>query len=102
MAALCTGLVLVLPMHSLEPFLLLLSSVFVPLFGVILGRLAFGTHAPTLLAQARVVNALPVALWLAGIAVYHLAPKVLPGAGSALPALAFSFAVAWATRPKAR
>ena len=101
-AALCTGLALVLPMHSLEPFLLLLSSVFVPLFGVILGRLAFGTHAPTLLAQARVVNALPVALWLAGIAVYHLAPKVLPGAGSALPALAFSFAVAWATRPKAR
>ena len=57
---------------------------------------------PTLLAQARVVNALPVALWLAGIAVYHLAPKVLPGAGSALPALAFSFALAWATRPKAR
>jgi len=101
-AALCTGLALVLPMHSLEPFLLLLSSVFVPLFGVILGRLAFGTHAPTLLAQARVVNALPVALWLAGIAVYHLAPKVLPGAGSALPALAFSFALAWATRPKAR
>ncbi len=101
-AALCTGLALVLPMHSLEPFLLLLSSVFVPLFGVILGRLAFGTHAPTLLAQARVVNALPVALWLAGIAVYHLAPKVLPGAGSALPALAFSFALAWATRSKAR
>lgn len=86
----------------LEPFLLLLSSVFVPLFGVILGRLAFGTHAPTLLAQARVVNALSVALWLAGIAVYHLAPKVLPGAGSALPALAFSFALAWATRPNRR
>ena len=102
LAVVCTLLALVLPMHSLEPFLLLLSSVFVPLFGVILGRLAFGTHAPTLLAQARVVNALPVALWLAGIAVYHLAPKVLPGAGSALPALAFSFALAWATRPKAR
>jgi len=46
LAALCTGLALVLPMHSLEPFLLLLSSVFVPLFGVILGRLAFGVHAP--------------------------------------------------------
>ena len=53
-AALCTGLALVLPMHSLEPFLLLLSSVFVPLFGVILGRLAFGTDAPALLAAARV------------------------------------------------
>ena len=100
-AALCTGLALVLPMHSLEPFLLLLSSVFVPLFGVILGRLAFGTDAPALLAVARKVNAVPVAIWLAGIAVYHLAPKVLPDAGSALPALAFSFVLAWATRPKA-
>ena len=43
----------------------------------------------------------PVAIWLAGIAVYHLAPKVLPGAGSALPALALSFALAYATRPRA-
>lgn len=100
-AALCTGLALVLPMHSLEPFLLLLSSVFVPLFGVILGRLAFGTDAPALLAAARKMNAAPVAIWLAGIAVYHLAPKVLPDAGSALPALVFSFVLAWATRPKA-
>lgn len=99
-AALCTGLALVLPMHSLEPFLLLLSSVFVPLFGVILGRLAFGTDAAALLAAARKVNAAPVAIWLAGIAVYHLAPMALPGAGSALPALAFSFALAWVTRPR--
>lgn len=100
-AALCTGLALVLPMHSLEPFLLLLSSVFVPLFGVILGRLAFGADAPALLARARRANAAPVAIWLVGIAVYHLAPKVVPGAGSALPALAFSFLMALATRPRA-
>lgn len=101
MAVACTALALVLPMHSLEPFLLLLSSVFVPLFGVILGRLAFGTDAPALLARVPQVNWLPVGLWLLGIAVYHVAPLVLPGAGSALPALAFSFAAAWATRPKA-
>ena len=100
MAAVCTALALVLPMHSLEPFLLLLSSVFVPLFGVILGRLAFGTNAPALLQRAPQVNWLPVAIWLVGIAVYHVAPLVLPGAGSALPALVFSFALAWATRPK--
>lgn len=101
MAAGCTALALVLPMHSLEPFLLLLSSVFVPLFGVILGRLAFGTDAPALLQRAAQVHWLPVAIWLVGIAVYHVAPLVLPGAGSALPALVFSFALAWATRPKA-
>ncbi|MGV3679896.1 MAG: purine-cytosine permease family protein [Acidovorax sp.] len=100
MAAGCTALALVLPMHSLEPFLLLLSSVFVPLFGVILGRLAFGTNAPALLQRAPQVNWLPVAIWLVGIAVYHVAPRVLPGAGSALPALVFSFVLAWATRPK--
>ena len=34
----CTLLAIVLPMHSLEPFLLMLSSVFIPLYGVILGR----------------------------------------------------------------
>ena len=100
MAAVCTALALVLPIHSLEPFLLLLSSVFVPLFGVILGRLAFGANAPALLAAARRVNAVPVAIWVLGIAVYHLAPKVVPGAGSALPALAFSLVLAWATRPR--
>lgn len=101
MAAGCTALALVLPMHSLEPFLLLLSSVFVPLFGVILGRLAFGTDAPALLQRAAQVHWLPVAIWLLGIAVYHVALLVLPGAGSALPALVFSFAAAWATRPRA-
>ncbi|WP_087745490.1 MULTISPECIES: purine-cytosine permease family protein [unclassified Acidovorax] len=100
MTALCTALALVLPMHSLEPFLLLLSSVFVPLFGVILGRLAFGANAPALLAGARPVHAAPVVLWLLGIAVYHLAPKLVPGLGSALPTLVLSFLLAWVTRPR--
>jgi putative hydroxymethylpyrimidine transporter CytX len=99
-AAVCTGLALVLPMHSLEPFLLLLSSVFVPLFGVILGRLAFGADAPALLAQARKVNLIPVAIWLAGIAFYHLIPKVTPVLGAALPTLVICFVLALATRPR--
>jgi NCS1 family nucleobase:cation symporter-1 len=42
LAALCIALALVLPMHTLEPFLLMLSSVFVPLYGVIIGRLGSG------------------------------------------------------------
>ncbi|MCE1190832.1 MAG: cytosine permease [Acidovorax sp.] len=100
-AVVCTALALVLPMHSLEPFLLLLSSVFVPLFGVILGRLAFGADAAALVARAPAVQAVPVAIWLAGVAVYHLAPKVAADAGSALPALAFSLVLAWATQPRA-
>lgn len=100
LAVVCTLLALVLPMHSLEPFLLLLSSVFVPLFGVILGRLAFGANAGALLAQAGKAHAGPIAIWLAGVALYHLLPKVAPALGSALPTLALSFALAWATRPR--
>ena len=100
LAVVCTLLALVLPMHSLEPFLLMLSSVFVPLFGVILGRLAFGTNAGALLAQAGKAHAGPIAIWLAGVALYHLLPKVAPALGSALPTLVLSFALAWATRPR--
>ncbi len=99
-ALVCTLLALVLPMHSLEPFLLLLSSVFVPLFGVILGRLAFGTNASTLLAQARQAHAVPIALWLAGIAFYHLVPRFAPALGSALPTLALCFALAFFSRSR--
>jgi putative hydroxymethylpyrimidine transporter CytX len=101
MALLCTAFALVLPMHSLEPFLLLLSSVFVPLFGVILGRLAFGADAVALLARARKANVVPIAIWFAGVAVFHLCKAYAPGLGSALPALALTFTLAWATREKA-
>ena len=100
-AVLCTAMALVLPMHSLEPFLLLLSSVFVPLFGVILGRLAFGANAAALLTQARQAHATPIAIWLAGIAFYHVVPKFAPMLGSAIPTLALCFALAWATRARA-
>ena len=100
LAVVCTLLALVLPMHSLEPFLLMLSSVFVPLFGVILGRLAFGANAGAMLAQAGKAHAGPIAIWLAGVALYHLLPKVAPALGSALPTLVLSFALAWATRPR--
>ena len=98
MAGGCTALALVLPMHSLEPFLLLLSSVFVPLFGVILGRLALGVDVGAALQRARSVHGVPVALWLGGIAFYHLLPKWLPGWGAALPTLALCFVLARLTR----
>src|SRR5450830_1612382 len=96
LAVLCTGLALVLPMHSLEPFLLMLSSVFVPLYGVILGRLATSTQ-PIRLGQ-RPVDWTAAALWLAGIACYHLLANYAPQWGSALPTLALTFGLAWLTR----
>jgi len=111
LAALSTALAMVLPMHSLEPFLLMLSSVFVPLYGVILGRLAFGgvkrggaanlgaardassgrkTTAPILLW--------PALLWLLGIACYHTIGKWAPGFGAALPTLLGTFAITLVSR----
>jgi putative hydroxymethylpyrimidine transporter CytX len=98
LAVLCTGLALVLPMHSLEPFLLLLSSVFVPLYGVILGRLGVGqaSFAP----PQRKIDLTAALLWLAGIATYHALAKWAPQWGSALPTLALTFVLAWLTRPK--
>ena len=99
-AVLSTGLALVLPMHSLEPFLLLLSSVFVPLFGVILGCLAGHRDVADRVASARAAHAAPIAIWLAGIACYHLLAQFAPALGSALPTLALSFVLAWVTRPR--
>jgi len=96
LAVLCTGLALVLPMHSLEPFLLLLSSVFVPLFGVILGRLGTSSAAPLLTAHR--IDFVAAGLWLAGIALYHLLAQLAPQFGSALPTLAATFVLAWLTR----
>ncbi|MDL9997563.1 cytosine permease [Variovorax sp. J22P240] len=93
----CIGFALVLPMHSLEPFLLLLSSVFVPLYGVILGRL--GSGGSVVAVGARRVDIAAAAIWIGGIAIYHGCAAWAPQWGSALPTLAITFVLAWVTRP---
>ncbi len=90
----CTLLAIVLPMHSLEPFLLMLSSVFIPLYGVILGRAG---KAP-LSNASRSIYLLPALIWLIGIAVFHMSAQFSPQWGSALPSLAVSLSLAWLTR----
>jgi len=90
----CTLLAIVLPIHSLEPFLLMLSSVFIPLYGVILGRAG---RAPASNAS-RSIYLLPALIWLIGIAVFHLSKQFTPQWGSALPSLAISLSLAWLTR----
>jgi len=97
LAVLCTGLAMVLPIHSLEPFLLMLSSVFVPLYGVILGRLGVGK--PSFSPPQRKVDLTAALLWLGGIGVYHALGQWAPALGSALPTLALTFGLAWLTRP---
>jgi NCS1 family nucleobase:cation symporter-1 len=98
LAALCIALALVLPMHTLEPFLLMLSSVFVPLYGVIIGRL--GSGRAVTLNSARKVDLSAALIWIAGIASYHALAKWAPQFGSALPTLAATFLLAWLSRPK--
>ena len=86
---------MVLPMHSLEPFLLTLSSVFVPLFGVILGCVA---AQPNRLRQAPPsMHAIPALLWVLGIALYHILAQWAPQYGSALPTLLATFVLATAS-----
>ena len=93
LAALCTVLALILPMHSLEPFLLMLSSVFVPLYGVILGRWR-GVVSPSNLANTKSIDWLAAGLWLLGVVVFHACANWAPQFGSALPSLLVTFALA--------
>lgn len=97
MAVVCTGLALVLPMHGLEPFLLTLSSVFVPLYGTILGRLGGRADVASMVGAAR-VHGSAVAIWLLGVGAFHLLPKVAPALGAALPTLALTFVLARLSR----
>ena len=100
LTAMCVLLALVLPMHSIEPFLLMLSSVFVPLFGVILGQMAWQPaaqrmqQAPQWMAHTQRAHWPAIVLWLAGIACYHTMPLIAPNAGSALPTLLLCFVLA--------
>lgn len=97
-AVVCTGLAMVLPMHSLEPFLLMLSSVFVPLYGVILGRLGW-KRPESLDPRAKVVWSAAL-IWVMGIVLFHVLGKLAPALGSALPTLLITFGLAAATRPR--
>ena len=98
LAVVCIGFAMVLPMHTLEPFLLMLSSVFVPLYGVILGRLGTGA-APSGVGTRR-VDLRAALIWIGGIALYHACARWAPQFGSALPTLATTFVLAWLSRPR--
>jgi hypothetical protein len=84
-------------MHDLEPFLLKLSSVFIPLYGVILGTLAFNDqleeNTPTVRWQSAVI-------WLIGIGVFHSLAIWMPQWGSSIPSLLITFVLAWFMRKK--
>ncbi len=92
-AGVCTALALVLPMHALEPFLLMLSSVFIPLYGVILARLVGKTNVAALVTE-RPVNYSAVLIWFSGVVFYQFMSKYAPAWGAAIPTLLLTFVLA--------
>ena len=99
LAVLCTALALVLPMRGLEPFLLMLSSVFVPLYGVILGRLGFASGG--FAAPSVKVDYLAAGIWLLGIALFQVLTNLAPQWGATLPTLLLTGVLAFASRRSA-
>jgi hypothetical protein len=46
------------------------------------------------------VDIMAALLWITGIGLYHAIAAWAPHWGSALPTLAYTFALAWLTRPR--
>ncbi|SDV47955.1 putative hydroxymethylpyrimidine transporter CytX [Chitinasiproducens palmae] len=85
---------LTVPMARYENFLLLIGSVFAPLFGVVLTD-----HFVLRRRRAPQANGgwrgLPYLAWALGIAAYHAIARWLPDAGATLPALAIAALAHW-------
>jgi putative hydroxymethylpyrimidine transporter CytX len=105
---LCTALALAIPLTRYEHFLLLLGSVFVPLFGVLAADyfvLRRRRLDPS--AMQRVDGPYwyrggfawrGLLAWGVGIATYHTVAALLPALGSSLPSFLLAFTVRWLLR----
>jgi NCS1 family nucleobase:cation symporter-1 len=85
----CTLIALLAPLAQYQNFLLLIGSVFAPLFGVVLVD-----HFILRKRSAQVASAAlrwPALLaWLGGVSTYHLLANLYPDVGATLPALALA------------
>jgi putative hydroxymethylpyrimidine transporter CytX len=115
-AAVSTIGALAIDLRNYQPFLFLLGSFFVPLFGVLLADwlLAGRRYERDDIFAVREVRIEMVLAWLAGFAFYqwlypvgprwwtrlvaHLHPHALPWGGASLPSLAVTFVVALCAR----
>ena len=87
-----------LPMQALEPFLLILSSIFVPLYGVILGRALLSYHEGD--RNTHTSRAIAALIWLFGIALFQGLTHMAPEWGATLPTLALTVLLGQLTRPR--
>ena len=103
MALLSTVLALVLTLLSettgqlITQFLTTLSSIFVPLFGVILAHYGLIRAAALSNQTLASIEWSALASWVIGVAIYQLANFTYPDWGAALPSLIISFLIASVT-----
>ena len=91
----CTLIACFAPLAQYQNFLLLIGSVFAPLFGVVLVdhfilRKRSAQVAPALFRRAALLAG------LGGVSLYHLLATVCPDVGATLPALVVAGALQWA------
>ncbi|MDW3712655.1 MULTISPECIES: putative hydroxymethylpyrimidine transporter CytX [unclassified Pseudomonas] len=83
----CTVIAWFAPLAEYQNFLLLIGSVFAPLFGVVLVDHFVLRRRREELAPRRALRWDTLAAWFCGVAVYHLLANFLPEVGATLPAL---------------
>ncbi|USQ96911.1 putative hydroxymethylpyrimidine transporter CytX [Caulobacter sp. RL271] len=95
--AVCTTIALFAPIGRYESFLLLIGSVFAPLFGVLLtDHFVMRRRATT---EARAGLYLPALLaWATGIVAYQALSRLAPDLGATLPSFLVAGAVYWGLR----
>jgi nucleobase:cation symporter-1, NCS1 family len=115
-AAVATGGALAIDLRNYQPFLFLLGSFFIPLFGVLLADwlLAGRSYSREDVFAAPELRLEMVAAWLVGFGIYqwlypegpgwwtrlvgHLHPQALPWGGASLPSFAAAFVLAVCAR----
>lgn len=80
----CTLIAWGIPLDRYENFLLLIGSVFAPLFGVVLMSYFVLRHRE---AAERSLDWRALAAWILGIATYHLIAQFYPNLGATIPSL---------------
>lgn len=85
--ALCTVIAWVAPLAEYQSFLLLIGSVFAPLFGVVLADHYMLRQRGRLSAPAVSIRWEAVLAWGCGAATYHVLADAWPDVGASLPAL---------------
>lgn len=82
-AAICA---IFLPMHDLEKFLIMLSSIFIPMFAVVLGANINSTMS---------INWKNAFVWIVGILIFHTFGKLIPNFGASLPSFVICYCLAY-------